>query len=808
MKRTLLTVALLISTPALAQEEAPPPASQPAPEEQQAPPAEQAPPASSDGAPQPYPQTVPVPPPAEPKPEVAKDAPKAQLSEVVVTATKREQSMRKIPATINVIKGEDLENMGARELEDYLKLIPGITMQEGDTNQSRAIAIRGIAPQPNGNVTTGVLVDDVAMSDPYASYLVPDLDPFDLKDLEVLKGPQGTLFGAGALNGAIRYVLNKPKLGVTEGRLFANYLTLEPNGGAGVNYGGAINVPLGETFALRAVGMKQTLPGLYDDVNANGKNDIDADRGDKNMWRVLAQWKPIEAFTANAFFLKQHNNRDDLSVANSPNGPPPNGEFIRTDTPGPSTAVQEFEIANLDLRYDFDWFTLISETSRSKKFQDINYDGSAVADPAAEQGVQSLRLHIHAHTLALSEELRLASPASSDSNWVWLVGGYYNKYTAHFFLNAPVANTAILAPILGPGGLIPNLPIALPINLVPNGDGLSAQNIRYEPLQATEMSLFGELTRKLFDKQVEATLGARLYKERLYGQPVLEGGTAPYGNLIHYADAQNMYAKGFNPKASLKWQATKDLLFYSTVARGFQFGGINVPAPLPSDNTYPLSYKPSTIWSYEIGTRTDWLAHTLQADATVFYIDWTDMQLRQDTQSGNTDYVSNVGKARSMGVESAIRWLTPIPGLMLTNNTSYIRATVQKEYTTSDGDDIPKGQELPASPHVQTSTQLAYKLFFSAFSVAPSVTFSYIGGAWSNVQHETRIFGYGVLDAGLTFMAPQWPMQPEIGVSGSNLLDRRAYNGARFLHVGDTTIDELVNYNKPRAITARVMLRF
>jgi hypothetical protein len=182
--------------------------------------------------------------------------------------------------------------------------------------------------------------------------------------------------------------------------------------------------------------------------------------------------------------------------------------------------------------------------------------------------------------------------------------------------------------------------------------------------------------------------------------------------------------------------------------------------------------------------------------------------LRQDAPSGNTDYIGNVSAARSIGIESALRWLTPIPGVLFTNNASYIRATVQEPYTTSDGDNIPKGQELPASPHVQLSTSLAYTKYFGTFSGGANVTFSYIGGAWNNVVHESRIYNYGVLDAGLTFNASQWPMQPEIGVNGSNLLDRRAFVGFRHLKLGDVVLDEVANYNKPRAITARITLRF
>ncbi|MGH8529933.1 MAG: TonB-dependent receptor plug domain-containing protein, partial [Nevskiales bacterium] len=308
------------------------------------------------------------------------------LEEIVVTATKREQSSREIPATVNVLSGEELEAIGARELEDYLKLVPGIVMQEGDTNNNRAIAIRGISPQPNaGTTTVGMLINDVSMSDPVSSFLVPDLDPFDLYTVEVLKGPQGTLFGASALNGAVRYVLNKPVLGVTEGKGFANGLTIS-EGGAGLTWGAALNVPVTDTVALRAAGVWQQRPGLYDDVNANGKNEKDADKGDVKTGRLLGLWQPTDALSINAFYLKQHNFRNNASFANNFDG-----ELVRTDTPGPSTATQEFEVANLDLRYDFDWFTLVSETSRAKKLSDANFDGSFVAEAAATRGVYSLR---------------------------------------------------------------------------------------------------------------------------------------------------------------------------------------------------------------------------------------------------------------------------------------------------------------------------------------------------------------------------------------------------------------------------------
>jgi outer membrane receptor protein involved in Fe transport len=774
-------------------------------------PADAPPPEASQ--PQPYPDTVPVPPPAEAKPAAENAPDKTQLEEVIVTATKREQSLRKIPSTIHAISGEDLEKMGARELQDYLKLIPGITLQEGDNDTSRTISIRGIGPQSGGliinnqNATTGVLLDDVSLTDPYGSFLIPDLDPFDLHDLEVLKGPQGTLFGAGALNGAIRYVLNKPKLGATEVKGFANYVKLS-QGGAGVSYGAAVNLPAGETLAFRLMGMIQRTPGLYDDINGNGKHDIDADTGGKNMWRAMGTWRPLDKLTINAFFLRQQNHRDDLSIANKNAEAAGYGKFARTITPGPSTSRQEFEVGNLDLRYELPWFTVISETSMSKKYQDVNYDGSAVAAPAAEQGVESLRFRSNADTLALSQELRLASNNAADSNWVWLGGGYINRYKATVFFNTVVSNSELLASIFGPGGVIPGLP--LPIVLFPNQDGLSAQNITYDPLRATEASLFGELTHKFFERKLEVTLGARAYREWLTVDPKTEGADGAYGDYIGAGDPQNQKAAGLSPKGSIKMQWTKNLLTYATVARGFQFGGVNGPAPIPTDNVFSLSFRPSTIWSYEAGVRTDWLAKTLQFDLTGFYIDWSDMQLRQDVPSGNTDYIANVGKARSIGLESALRWLTPIPGVLLTNSAAYIRAQVQESYTNESGVEVQKGTELPASPHWSTSTSLAYTKYIGTFSAGANVALSYIGGAYNNVAHEVRIFNYGVLDAGLVFGAPQWKLAPELGVNVSNVLDRRGIVGARYLRLPGQSdpADEVIVYTKPRAIVARLALHF
>ncbi|MGH8530518.1 MAG: TonB-dependent receptor domain-containing protein [Nevskiales bacterium] len=718
------------------------------------------------------------------------------LEEIIVTATKREVSVREIAATVNVLSGEDLEAIDAREMQDYLRLVPGITLQEG-LNGSRSLAVRGVGPQSGGNITTGVLIDNVSMGDPVASYLVPDLDPFDLQTVEVLKGPQGTLFGAGALNGAIRYVLTKPQLSTLDAKGFVNRLTVE-QGGEGVTWGAAVNIPLGEEAALRAAAVSQELPGLYDDVNANGKNQKDADEGDKQMSRVLGLWKPTDALKITAFYLQQENFRGDLSVANNLDF-----EFVRTNTPGPSTSRQKFDVANLEVSYDFDWASLISETSRAKKLNDTDFDLSSIVEPLAVAGIESLRLHTRIDTDAISQELRLVS-APSDSPWVWLGGLYYSRYSAVLELNTFLANTAILAQLFD----ALNLPPELQSQLTPTPEGLSVIFVRFDPSEAREESLFGELTRKFFDDRLELTLGGRLYQEKLQANITSRGLTGLLAANSGFTGVKKLEEKGFSPKAAVKFQWTDDILLYANAARGFQFGGFNAPAPLPSDNVFPPTFKPSTLWSYELGVRTDWFDNTLQLDLTAFHIDWTDRQLSQSTPSGNTDFTDNISGSVSQGVESSLRWLTPIPGLTLINTAAYIRATIEEPYTTADGVEIPVGTELPAAPRLQTATTLAYTRNFGSLVGGVNLTYAHIGEAFNNVEHDLLIFGFNTLDAGVKLSAPQWKLSPELSFYVTNLTNEQALLGGGTRRLLNIPTGDLGAFLRPRSAALRFSFYF
>ncbi|HEY1127813.1 MAG TPA: TonB-dependent receptor, partial [Roseateles sp.] len=256
---------------------------------------------------------------AEPSPARAPSS--AQLEEIVVTATKREKSAREIPVSITALRGEDLEKIGARDVQDYLMQAPGITLVDSQLGEAsgRSFTVRGVGPGDSsglGNQTMGQFLGDVPLTDPFGNFGAPDLDPYDLSTVEVLRGPQGTTFGASALNGALRYVPKQPEFDRWQARGFVERTQLR-EGGTGHTYALGLNAPLGETAAVRASGLLQNAPGLYDNLQRGVE---DADNRRKWSVRGAARWEPTEKFSVNVMALKQQSRVNDVLQADNGEG--------------------------------------------------------------------------------------------------------------------------------------------------------------------------------------------------------------------------------------------------------------------------------------------------------------------------------------------------------------------------------------------------------------------------------------------------------------------------------------------------------
>lgn len=725
-------------------------------------------------------QTEPVPintiPVGEDEAPAVPPEPAVQLDDIIVTATKREQSVRDIAGTVHALDGAVLERIGARDMQDFITRVPGITMQEGVNNAWRKFTIRGIGSGDRTNQTVGQLIGDVPVTDPSSAYVMPDLDPFDLRTVEVLKGPQGTVFGASALNGAIRYVPNAPELGEWSGRTFADFLSVS-EGGTAPTFGAVLNAPIGESLAVRAGGVFQQIAGVYDN---NARGIADADSGRKWSGRAMAQWDATERLSVAGLYLRQESERDDRSVADNREG------RLESDSrPGASRFEVAFDLANVDVRYAFDSFTLISQTSRLTKRQDMILDaGDGLAQQPGEQGVQFLRVAVHPRIESYVQELRAVS--ADDGSWTWIGGIFFQDYEADLEIGT-YANAGPLPPPVG------------------TEDGVLVNQGKARPLAAREQALFGELTVP-FAGRWSVTAGARLYQAKLDAKIERSGevSTDPSATGGHFQHTE----KGLGPKVALSFEASEGLLGYVTVARGFQFGGVNANPKTDPRVVIPPTYESSTLWSYEAGVRSDWLQRTLRLDLTVFLLDWTNAQISQLTpQPDSTYYVDTVGAVRSHGLEATGAWLLPVAGLSLESTASWIVARTAQAYE-SNGSVVPAGTDMPASPRLQTATTLAYEGWFGTWLAGAAIVHTYTGKAYSNFEHAHEIYGYQGLDLHLNTGRPDIRYAPTLILGVTNLLDQRGL-------LSRTSSDSVGGqgavssyYNRPRTFSLRLTAKF
>ena len=745
-------------------------------------------------------ETIPVVPlvPENVEQELIAPAGPTQLDEIVVTATKRGQVLRDIPSTINVLTGEKLEMQGARELQDFVDQIPGLQIQDAAVTSSRKIVIRGIAPDNVGNQTVGTLLGDVPLNDPIGSYTVIDPDTWDLETFEVLKGPQGTLFGAASLAGIIRYVPKAPELHRWQAKLAAEYMSVE-DGDAAPTYSAAINVPIGDTLALRLSGVHETRPGVID-IDTPGRQVEDADEARKWAGRAMLFWEPNARLSVNAWYMAQERESDEqFFVTNW------DAEYTRNDAPASSPTQRYFDMAVLDARYRFDWATLVSLTSIQNKENRFDIESSYIlAAPLAEQGISVGRSKRDAVARGFMQELRLVSP--DDGPWLWQAGAFFSDFEADVFsdiyLTDPVTSQLLLLTV----------PLGLQEGAI-SANGVSLGNARLKPLNARETALFGELTYQ-FDT-VNVTLGARVYETETIGTSTVSG-IAPLVATGQPVTVENLSVTddGVSPKLAVAWQVTNDVLAYGSVSRGFQYGGVNNRAvPSPGSNS-PRTYKSSTLWSYEAGLRTDWFDRSLRADVTAFYLDWTDAQVSQQIFPADF-YLDNVGKVEVKGVEASLRYFVPfIDGLSLDATGGYLDARTAAAFTSGGGEEVPEGSRMPNSPKLQYSATLNYaRSFFEVWATNLGLQFSHVGKSVANVEQNGRIEARDILNVNLTVSRPDLSYAPSLGLIINNLTDERRITSASEdpeVYEDPTRAAENfgVGYTRPRTLILRLSASF
>lgn len=721
--------------------------------------AEPDPPAgAADQPPAVAPETIPVDaPPAEEVPAPPSDT---VLPDMVVTSQKKEQVLRDIPASISVLDGAQLEAIGAQGIDDFARLVPGVNVIQAEPGAVK-VTIRGISSELGTNATTGVLFGNVSFNDAYFPFVSLDPNPFDLYDVEVMKGPQGTLYGASALNGAVRYVPNRPQFGEFETRYFAQY-TKVAEGGAAPIYGAAVNVPVGDTLALRVVGHQRASPGYVDDV---GRGLEDVNEVDQYGARALLEWQPSDAWGLSLMALRQDTTQADESFADNREG-----RLSRDNTPAGNPRNSFYDLVDVVLRRDFAWLSLTLEGALVRKRFDERPDISRLATGEASDSSVSTTIFFNSDTTSV--ELRGASPADAEGPWSWVAGGFWSEQ-----------------------------PIDSGFDIFTASQPSSTLGRQRTDVTVTETAAFVDVTRALW-RNWEVSAGGRAYE-------TTSGGTTRASGPL-YGGAENVNQgevaeDGVNPKVSLRWQATADVQAYALVSRGFRVGGIQ-PTASGLSTSVPRSFRSDTIWNYEAGLRTQWLGDSLRADLTAFHEDWDEPQLAQrDPNNPNpvATYYDNVGGARSDGAELVLLWRTPLDGLTASVSGAYARTVTTVPFTTAAGVATPPGTAWPYAPEWQTATTLSYdQPLWGAWLLGSSITHTFIDQAYTTLAHDISVFDYQQFDA-LIRVADATAKWPQVSIGATNLLDERGINQ----HTKTGPANDVI-YLRPRAITLRLDGRF
>ena len=725
------------------------------------------------------------------------------IEEIVVTATKREESLRDIPASISAFNGADLENQGKLNLADYIQETPGVVANSATPGVLR-ISMRGIStdtkplsPTPS---PVGVFIGDTAFTDPYINSVTPDLSAFDIASVQILKGPQGTLFGGAALSGAIRYILQDPVQGEWQFRSFVQYNKVD-EGGQAVTSGAIINVPIlkDDNLALRVGYVRRNYPGVYDNTRT-GKKDVD--RGGGNQFRALLAWQPTDELKLKYTHMNQDYASDDATiVANSPDGPRATGYILFAQP-----THNSFKLDSLEGSYDFDSVRLVSLTSHLNKniydFADIT---SILVGPPAAGYPTALGVfeYFDDTSSAWSQELRLQS--TGDGPFKWIAGAYFYAYKLHF---QQLFDTFANQQVSGPGSALDSVLGGL----AGLGDTVASTNQNtsvlydYNDAKSQEHALFFDVSDTFWDR-LDLSVGARFYSTFVAGGFIGYGVLARAANNGDNVDQRSRISeRGISPKFSATYHFSDEISLYTSASRGFRFGGLQSIPASPS-NGVPPTYKSDSVWNYETGLRTSWMENTLHADITGFYIQYKNPQVLQATQGTNLTYYNNVGSAISRGMESSIVWQPPVDGLRLSLQGGLTDAHTTEYFKSSSGKDITPGTQMPGAAKSQYSGSVQYALPVGIVALGSSLSYTYVGKGFSDLDHSVPVNDYGAASAGLSISSPVLSMHPQLTLNVANIFNVTApISGSIAKPLTGVNTVNVYSLTPPRTISIRLSL--
>ncbi|MXP42045.1 TonB-dependent receptor [Altererythrobacter soli] len=626
--------------------------------------------------------------------------------DIVVTARRTSELISDVPISISAFSQEKMDVRSVKTFEDIANITPGVAISGGNR-----ISIRGVIPGGNAG-TTGIYIDDTPIQ-VYSASFATDALPllFDLERVEVLRGPQGTLFGSGSMGGTIRYITPQPDLTGHSTYARAEVSALQSGGvsyEAGVATGGPI---VADRLAFRVSGIFRRDAGWIDRVDRRTGEVIDEDHDWQRTYvlRGALTWAPIDGLEITPAILHQ-NRFQHHSGSYADTGPdvawegfsdPNRGIYrngARIETPG----RDRLTLYSLAVEYDLGPVSLFSNSSyydrKNRNVTDASMFEAALfglvtSTGPAVPGVADYDSHgVAANTQkTLTQEVRLQS--NTDGRLSWVVGAFYQK-------NKQFNQELVMAPSLD--------------QLIGNTFGMTVVEFFGQPLlpgdvgidislwhEPSQIAGFGEISFDLTDR-LSLAAGVRIAESKYTYRNYSNG---PYNNGLNEQSGSTKESS-VTPKFSANYDVNDDIMVYATAAKGFRAGGANQPIPLDQCSGelndlgltgQPASFESDSVWSYELGTKSR-IARGLNVAASAYHIDWTNIQRGVALPLCGFGFTTNLGSARIRGFDlQADARLTD--NLTMGVAVGHVNARFQETIPLATGENlVTEGDRVPVSP--------------------------------------------------------------------------------------------------------------
>ncbi|MDF2178713.1 TonB-dependent receptor [Aliiglaciecola sp. CAU 1673] len=668
------------------------------------------------------------------------------IETIQITATRRSGTVQEAPLNITALNDDVIAEQNIKDISDVARWVPGLSAPDQGARDDAALIVRGLNTNSSGPNSDGGTVATYVGEIP----LYINMRLTDIERVEVLIGPQGTLYGAGTLGGAIRYMPKAPDLDFTTLKVFGDISQMAESDSVGAEGGLIFNTPLIEDkLALRASLNYVNDPGYIDynyvvrqpgtslpdpdwsnasEVESNLKRVADAN-GEKTLTtRVALRWTPTDWLDTTLSYLRQNQKAEGRSIVHATSLADSNplsdiiGDYesaYRVEEPYERTD----SLLSLEITADLGFAELVSATGMSKWEEDGQRDQTDLLIRLAFSYEEFPAFTAFTRELGeekiFTQEIRLVS--QGDSDWSWIVGGYYNKDESDGSSSEFTPGFDEYAiDVWGAEGFL-------------RPDSLEYYSV--DDTEVTEQALFGELSWKATDK-LEFTVGTRFYKYEVDNSSALDlplyetvfGGRDPDSIVL---DFENSFAEddGNLLKFNTNYKFTRDILGYLTISEGFRIGGSNSVAACPQvlepGKQYvcaepdEMTYEADTTTNYELGFKSSWLKNRFHFNAALFNVDWDNAQVAGATVNGQQPITSNAGSANSKGVEISSRALLTDDFSVyatfahtkakLTEDAPYLFGVVDDQGTPlQDFYDGKDGDRLPGSPENQFSFGATY----------------------------------------------------------------------------------------------------